>query len=115
MRPRQGKSENAQKEYRQIKRRILTLGWARPGSVTRRFMPCGNPACRCMGQPPHLHGPYFQWSHKIRGKTVSLRLTEGQTRLALAWAQNYKQLRKLLRRMEQSALRETDRILGAIS
>jgi hypothetical protein len=115
MRTRQGKSGNAAREYRELKRRILDLGWARPGSVTRRFMPCGNPACRCMGRPPRLHGPYFQWSHKIAGKTVSLRLTEDQARLALEWAKNYKLLRKLLRRMEQIALRETDRGLGSIS
>lgn len=115
MRRRQGKSEDADTEYRELKREILALGWARPGSVTRRFMPCGNPACRCMGQPPQLHGPYFQWSHKIDGKTVSLRLSEDQARRAMEWAENYKKLKKLLRRMEQVALRETSRILGSIS
>jgi hypothetical protein len=68
-----------------------------------------------MAKPPQLHGPYFQWSHKIGGKTVSLRLSEEQARLALEWACNYKQLKKLLRRMEQIALRETGCILGSIS
>jgi hypothetical protein len=111
----QAESGGAQSEYRQLKRHILDLDWARPGSVIRRFMACGNPACRCMGQPPQLHGPYFQWSHKIGGKTVSLRLNDKQARLALEWAENYKQLRRLLRRMDQIALRETGRILGSIS
>lgn len=115
MRGRQGKSGNLEEEYRELKRRILKLGWARPGSVIRRFMPCGNPACRCMGKPPHLHGPYFQWSHKIGGKTRSLRLSEDQARLAQEWAENYKEIKKLLRRMERLALHETDRILGSIS
>lgn len=115
MKSRQAKSGDAEKEYRELKRRILGLGWARPGSVTRRFMPCGQPTCRCMGRPPQLHGPYFQWSHKITGKTVSLRLSEDQARIAMEWAENYKQLKKLLRRMEQIALRETDRTLGSIS
>ena len=102
-------------EYRELKRQILALGWARPGSVIRRYMPCGNPACRCMGKPAELHGPYTQWSHKIAGKTHSLRLSDDQARLAKEWAQNYKQLKQLLRRMERLALQETDRILGAIS
>lgn len=115
MKSRQGKNGGAEREYRELKRRILGLGWARPGSVTRRFMPCGQPTCRCMGKPPQLHGPYFQWSHKIAGKTVSLRLNEGQASIALEWAENYKLLKKLLRRMEQIALRETDRTLGSIS
>lgn len=115
MRTRQGKSGHAEKEYRELKLRILELGWARPGSVTRRFMPCGQPTCRCMAKPPRLHGPYFQWSHKIGGKTVSLRLSEDQARSAKEWADNYKLLKKLLRRMEQRALRETDCLLGSIS
>lgn len=115
MRARQEKSGAAQEEYQELKRRIVELGWARPGSVTRRFMPCGQPTCRCMAKPPQLHGPYYQWSHKIGGKTVSLRLSEDQAKLALEWSGNYKQLKKLLRRMEQIALRETGRILGAIS
>ena len=115
MRARQGKSGSADEDYRELKSRIVELGWARPGSVTRRFMPCGQPTCRCMAKPPQLHGPYYQWSHKIRGKTVSLRLSEEQAKLALEWAGNYKQLKKLLRRMEQIALRETGKILGSIS
>ncbi len=102
-------------EYQELKRQILALGWARPGSVIRRYMPCGNPTCRCMAKPAQLHGPYFQWSHKLAGKTQSLRLSENQARRAKEWAHNYHKLKKLLRRMEQLALHETDRILGSIS
>jgi hypothetical protein len=104
-----------QEEYRNLKRRILALGWARPGSVIRRYMPCGNMTCRCMAAPPELHGPYYQWSHKIGGKTRSLRLSEDQARLAREWADNYKCLKKLLRRMDRLSLQETDRILCSIS
>lgn len=105
----------AQERYRALKRQIQGLGWARPGSVIRHYMPCGNPACRCMAQPPKLHGPYYDWSHKIRGRSVSLRLSPDQARLALEWAANHKTLKKLLRQLEALALQETDRILGAIS
>ena len=108
-------AQDRAREYQEVKRQILALGWARPGSVIRRFMPCGNPTCRCMATPAHLHGPYFQWSHKIGGKTRSLRLSPGQARLAKDWADNYKKLKRLLRRMDQIALHETDRILGSIS
>jgi hypothetical protein len=106
---------NRETEYRELKRQILALGWARPGCVIQRYMPCGNPACRCMAAPPELHGPYSQWSHKIAGKTRSMRLSQEQARLAKEWAENYKRLRKLLRQMKRLALQETDHILGAIS
>lgn len=58
-------SVDAQSRFEALKRQILELGFVRPGSLVRRFMPCGNPACRCMAHPPQLHGPYYQWSYKI--------------------------------------------------
>lgn len=109
------KKTEAQRGYDELKRQILAIGWARPGSVIRRYMRCGNPSCRCMANPPRLHGPYYQWSHKIRGRSVSLRLSDRQVRLAMDWAGNHRRLKKWLRQMEALALQETDRMLGAIS
>lgn len=68
-----------------------------------------------MGQPPRLHGPYHQWTYKVAGRTKTMRLSEEQARLCQAWLRNHKQLKRLVRQMEQLSLRETDRILGAIS
>ena len=109
------KRDSAKEKYKALKRQLVALGWARPGSVIRRYMHCGNPACRCMAEPPQLHGPYYQWSHKIRGRSVSLRISENQARLALEWASNHKKMKKLLRQLEALALKETDRILVAAS
>jgi len=68
-----------------------------------------------MADPPQLHGPYYQWSYKVRGKTVSVRLNEAQARLCEEWLQNHRQLRVLVRRMESLSLRETDRLLRALA
>lgn len=108
-------SKRIQARFEALKRNILALGLVRPGCVVRRFMPCGNQTCRCMAQKPILHGPYHQWTHKIAGKTKTVRLTAQQARLCREWSSNYKRLKRLLRKMEQLSLKETDRILGAIS
>jgi hypothetical protein len=101
--------------YEAVKRLLLALGYVRPGSVVRRFMPCGKAGCRCMQTPPCLHGPYYQWTRKDGGKTVTRRLTESEAELCRAWQANHRQLRALVRRLEKLSLRETDKILGAIS
>ncbi|MCX7031093.1 MAG: hypothetical protein NTU62_13385 [Spirochaetes bacterium] len=44
-----------------------------------------------------------------------MRISEEQAQLCRAWLRNHKQLKRLVRQMEQLSLRETDRILGAIS
>lgn len=108
-------AESKAKQYAAVKEELRSLGWVRPGCVTRRYTTCGNPSCRCMGTPPEPHGPYYQWSHKIRGRTQSLRLSDEQASQCREWAANYKRLRKLVRRMEALSLQETNRTLGAIS
>lgn len=102
---------DGQQQYDALKHEVERLGFVRPGSLVRRFMPCGKLGCRCMADPPQLHGPYSQWSYKVRGKTVSVRLTEAQARLCKEWLHNHRRLRMLVRRMEVLSLRETDRLL----
>jgi hypothetical protein len=62
---------------------------------------CGKLGCRCQGDPPQLHGPYWQWSHKVAGKTVTRRLTPDQARLYQQWIANRRRLDQLLARMQQ--------------
>lgn len=101
--------------YEKLKRALLTFGFVRPGSLVRRYMPCGKPGCRCMSDPPQLHGPYFQWTHKVRGKTITMRLTEEQAKLCAEWVSNHRRLKAIIRKMEALSLKETDRRLGSIS
>lgn len=103
-----------QERFEALKQQILRLGYVRPGSLVRRFMPCGNPSCRCAGRPPRLHGPYYQWSYKITGRTRTLRLSEEQAKLCQEWIRNHKRLRRLVRQLEILSLKKTNRILGAI-
>jgi Family of unknown function (DUF6788) len=102
-------------EYEQLKQQLLTLDLVRPGSLVRRYMPCGKPGCRCMGTPPALHGPYYQWTYRQRGKTMTKRLTAAQATQCEVWIQNYRKLRALNRRLVGLSLKETDRILRTIS
>jgi hypothetical protein len=88
-------------ELARLKDEIASVGFVSPGSVVRRFMPCGKPGCRCQGDPPQLHGPYWQWSHKVGGKTITRRLTPDQARLYQQWIANRRRLSELLAQMEQ--------------
>ena len=102
---------HARRAYDKLKQALLELDFVRPGSVVKRFMPCGKPSCRCMGKPPRLHGPYYQWSYKLRGKTVSMRMTPEQAKLCEEWVENHRRLKNIIRKMETLSLKETDRLL----
>lgn len=98
--------------YEALKRQIADLPPIRRGSVVRRFMPCGKPGCRCQASPPQLHGPYYQWTRKVQGKTLTTRLDRGQAKLLREWIQNGRRLDRIVRQMEQVSLRLTDKRLS---
>lgn len=112
-RPRPTREENAAK--RALLTEIDRIGWFLRGSLLQVTNRCGNPGCRCKADPPRLHGPYWQWTRKVAGKTVSVRLTDAQAQLVRRWIDNAKSLDQELAQLEQLSLTVTDRILAAIA
>jgi hypothetical protein len=54
-----------------IQEQLRALGPMHPGSVSRQYQVCGNPACRCMRpEKPQRHGPYYKLAYVHRGKPV---------------------------------------------
>ncbi len=88
-----------QARYQELAAHFTGVGYILKGSVVQRFMPCSSPGCRCHANPPQLHGPYWQWSTRVAGKTVSRRLTQQQARQYQQWIDNRKSLEKLLEQM----------------
>ncbi len=99
--------------YEALKREVTDVPPIRRGSLVRRFMPCGKPGCRCQASPPQLHGPYYQWTRKVRGKTVTARVNQAQAKLLREWIENGRSLDRLVRQMENVSKRLTERLLRA--
>jgi hypothetical protein len=94
-----------------LKAQIAQVGFVCPGSVVRRYMPCGKPGCRCQADPPMLHGPYWQYSHKVGGKTITRRLTPDQARLYQQWIANRRRIDQLLAQMQQVSAQAAEILL----
>jgi hypothetical protein len=67
-----------EQQYRDLAAQLATIGLIHSGSVTRRYTRCATPGCKCHADPPQPHGPYYQWTTKNNGKTVTRRLTENE-------------------------------------
>ena len=103
------RNDDLRKRIDQCKAEMAEVGVVLRGSVTRRYMPCGKTGCKCLADPPVLHGPYFQWTMKVEGKTRTVRLTEDQAAIFQTWIDNDRRLRQILARWEdigQDAARE---------
>src|SRR3989304_1371233 len=46
------------------------------------------PGCRCHPAPAARHGPYYIWTRKVAGKTVTRMLSEEQGKLLRPWTEN---------------------------
>lgn len=97
-----------QRRYRELAAQLADLGYIAAGSITRRGTRCGTPGCRCHADPPQLHGPYYQWTAKVNGKTITRRLSDEEAELYKQWIGNDRQLRAILTQMRQVAGQATE-------
>jgi hypothetical protein len=76
---------------------IARLGFLLKGSLLQRFKECSSPGCACHTDPDRLHGPYWQWSTKVNGKTVSRTLSEQQVSRYREWMENGRRFDEIVR------------------
>jgi len=80
-----------QAEYEKLRRSLGTLGWISQGYVQNRG--------------PGAGGPCYQWTRKVRAKTVSVALSREQFEALAQAIQNWRQLQRTLRQMQQLSRR----------
>lgn len=97
--------ERYEAQMRRLAQRLSTeaglIRWVASGNLVRRYTVCGKPGCRCGGDPPQRHGPYWQWTKKIAGRTVTRRLSDEEAQLFQQWVGDRQRLRATLAAMEE--------------
>jgi len=64
---------NYERRIKRIKDALLDLGPVLPGSISTQWNVCGKPNCQCKDKKkPKKHGPYYQLSFTLDGKSSSL-------------------------------------------
>ena len=87
---------------------LASLGLALPGTLIERRVRCGRANCRCHASPPVLHGPYWQWTRKVAGKTVTRLVPDEQLDDYRQWLDNHRRLRALVAELEALTLAIAD-------
>ena len=71
----QSKTFNAYaKRFQELKADLAQIECFSKGTLLARMVRCGKPQCACGKDPSKRHGPYYEWTYKTRGKTVTVRL-----------------------------------------
>ena len=106
--------QSHRREYEQLKRQLRGIGYICLGSIVQRWVACGKEACACHHDPAKRHGPYYQWTRKIRGRTQSRLIPESLIRQYREGMRNHRRVDRILERMREISLRaiEADRKRG---
>src|SRR6266545_7702694 len=87
--------------FRELKQEFQQLEFFCKGTLLKRMMKCGKAQCACRQDPARRHGPYFEWTYKVKGQTVNVKLTPEVMPMFRAASQQYRKLRSLLDRLER--------------
>lgn len=81
--------------------RLAEVGFISRGSLVAGYTSCGKDSCRCRNDPDQRHGPYWQWTRAVRGRTITRRLSARQAALYRQWISNQRALDRIASRMRQ--------------
>jgi hypothetical protein len=93
-------------------RRLQDLGFAVAGTITERYTRCGKATCRCHADPPQRHGPYYQYSRKVAGKTVSRLISAEQVDQYRQWIANRRALDEITADMDDISHQAAELLTG---
>jgi len=102
-----------QARYRELAAQISAIGFTATGTLLRSPNECGSGGCSCHTDPARRHGPYWQYTRKVNGKTVTRRLTGAQAALYNEWISNGRALREVLAQMKHLSDQARDLILAS--
>ena len=108
----QSRLDAYERRYRDLATQLADVGYITSGSVALRYNRCGKSNCACRQDPAKRHGPYWLWTAKVDGKTVSRWLNEHEAGLYQGWIANDRHVRELLTQMRAVAAKATQLLLA---
>ena len=109
--PEEDRLAQCQAELARLATQLSGIGFTTAGSLVKRYTHCTSEGCRCNADPPRPHGPYWQWSRAVDGKTVSRRLRQQEVPLYQEWIANRRRLRSIVAQMEAVSEEATQLLL----
>ena len=94
-------SKRVKQQYEKLKQKLLEIDFICMGSVVKVFQECGKPYCRCHKNKKYRHGPYYFWTRKVNGKTVTRKLTPEEATQCQQYIQNYRKLQSIIKSMQK--------------
>lgn len=86
--------------FRKLKADLAQIDYFSKGTLLARKIRCGKSQCACAKDSSKRHGPYYEWTYKVKAKTVTIRLNAEAAPSFRAASKQYRKLKTVLDRME---------------
>lgn len=101
----------AHKSIAKIVEELNALGPMLPGSISTQWNVCGKAGCRCKDPDnPQRHGPYYQLSFSVGGRSSSMFLKKDQVPAVEKCLKRYKRFKELGKELVAAYVEEARRI-----
>jgi hypothetical protein len=85
--------------FEQHARELAECGFLLKGSVLQTSNRCGSAGCGCQSDPAKRHGPYWQWTRKVKGKTVTRAVDPDEVDRYREWLENGKRFEEIVAKL----------------
>jgi len=97
--------QNLKKRYAQLADQLSRMGLVLPGTITERTI-IGQGSKKQMDRKKY--GPYYQWTRKINGKTITVNLSKAQVDLFRKAIDNNRKSEQILSEMRRISIQRLE-------
>lgn len=97
-------------KIKSLKNQITSRDWILQGTLLRQYKQCGKTNCRCHQDKKHWHGPYWIWTRKEKGKTITKTLSKNQAKMVKKSLEEMKKVNRLVEKWKILSLRHMENI-----
>jgi hypothetical protein len=92
-----------------VKQQITDLDYILTGTIIKKYGPCGKAGCRCAYGKKNWHGPYYIWTRKENGKTITKSLTSAQAQFCKKAIGNMQKLKTQIERWKRESVKSIEK------
>jgi hypothetical protein len=93
-----------------LKHKLLSKDWILKGTLLKHYKQCGKNNCRCHEDNKYWHGPYWIWTRKEKGKTITKTLNQNQIQIVKKAFKNMKEIDQLVEKWKLLSLQYLEKI-----
>ena len=89
-----------------LKKQFIELDAILLGTIVKRHGPCGKKGCRCAKGFKYWHGPYYIWTRKVNGKTITKSLSKEQVAFCKKAIKNMNKLQLIITKWKEASIKK---------